>query len=63
MSAPAAAVIRGLGGALPERVVTNDHLSTLMDTSDAWIKRRTGIAERRHSGEAESTSVLATTAA
>jgi 3-oxoacyl-[acyl-carrier-protein] synthase-3 len=63
MSAPAAAVIRGLGGALPERVVTNHHLSTLMDTSDEWIRRRTGIAERRHSGEAESTSVLATIAA
>ena len=58
-----AAVIRGLGGALPEQVITNDHLSTLMETSDDWIRRRTGIIERRHSDETESTSVLATTAA
>ncbi|WP_420836184.1 beta-ketoacyl-ACP synthase III [Arthrobacter alpinus] len=57
------AVIRGLGGALPRRVVTNHHLSILMDTSDEWIKRRTGIKERRHSDETESTSVLATIAA
>ncbi|GAA4142624.1 beta-ketoacyl-ACP synthase III [Leifsonia shinshuensis] len=62
MSAPAA-VIRGLGGALPERVVTNHHLSALMDTSDEWIRRRTGIAERRHSSETETTSALATVAA
>lgn len=57
------AVVRGLGGALPQKVVTNHHLSTVMDTSDEWIRRRTGIAERRHSDETESTSVLATTAA
>lgn len=57
------AVVRGLGGALPAKVVTNDYLSTIMDTSDEWIRRRTGIGERRHSDDAESTSVLATTAA
>ncbi|MBT2532257.1 ketoacyl-ACP synthase III [Arthrobacter sp. ISL-48] len=57
------AVIRGLGGALPERVVSNHDLSTRMDTSDEWIRRRTGISERRHSNDTESTSVLATTAA
>lgn len=58
-----AAVVRGVGGALPAAVVTNVHLSQTMDTSDEWIKRRTGIAERRHSDETESTSVLATIAA
>ncbi|MET4622136.1 3-oxoacyl-[acyl-carrier-protein] synthase-3 [Arthrobacter sp. 2762] len=58
----ASAVVRGLGGALPRKVVTNEHLSAVMDTSDEWIRRRTGIAERRHSDETESTSVLATTA-
>ncbi len=62
MSAKSAVVRGGLGGALPERVVTNEHLSSVMDTSDEWIRRRTGIAERRHSDESESTSVLATTA-
>jgi len=58
----ASAVVRGLGGALPRKVVTNEDLSAVMDTSDEWIRRRTGIAERRHSDETESTSVLATTA-
>jgi 3-oxoacyl-[acyl-carrier-protein] synthase-3 len=40
-------VILGTGRALPERVVTNDDLAGLMDTSDEWIRERTGIRERR----------------
>ncbi len=39
--------ILGTGMYLPERVVTNDELGRLMDTSDAWIQERTGIIERR----------------
>ncbi len=39
--------IAGLGRHLPERVVTNADLARLMDTSDAWIRARTGIRERR----------------
>src|SRR5256714_13886450 len=39
--------ITGLGSHVPERVVTNDELSTMMDTSDEWIRERTGIRERR----------------
>jgi 3-oxoacyl-[acyl-carrier-protein] synthase-3 len=39
--------IAGLGHYVPETVITNDHLSTLMDTNDAWIIERTGIKERR----------------
>lgn len=39
--------IAGTGHYVPERVITNDYLSTLMDTSDAWITERTGIKERR----------------
>jgi 3-oxoacyl-[acyl-carrier-protein] synthase-3 len=39
--------IAGLGHYLPENVVTNDQLATLMDTSDEWISKRTGIRERR----------------
>ena len=35
--------IKGLGYYVPENVVTNDDLSKLMDTSDAWIQERTGI--------------------
>jgi 3-oxoacyl-[acyl-carrier-protein] synthase-3 len=41
------AVIRGTGRYLPPRVVTNDDLTQWMDTSDEWIKQRTGI-EKRH---------------
>ncbi len=37
----------GIGTALPERVVTNDELAATMDTSDKWIRERTGIRERR----------------
>lgn len=39
--------IMGTGSALPERVVTNDDLSKFLDTSDAWIRPRTGISSRR----------------
>ena len=41
----------GTGVALPDRVVTNDELSRSMDTSDEWIRTRTGIQERTSSGE------------
>jgi len=40
-------MIRGTGRYLPDRVVTNDELTQWMDTSDEWIKQRTGIEERR----------------
>jgi 3-oxoacyl-[acyl-carrier-protein] synthase-3 len=40
-------VIAGVGHFVPENIITNDYLSSLMDTSDAWIKERTGISERR----------------
>ncbi len=39
--------ITGLGYYVPENIVTNDDLSELMDTNDAWIQERTGIKERR----------------
>ena len=39
--------IVGTGRYLPDRVVTNDDLAKLMDTSDEWIRQRTGIEERR----------------
>lgn len=41
------ATILGTGHAVPSRVVTNDDLAQLMDTSDEWIRARTGIRERR----------------
>lgn len=40
--------ITGLGYYVPENIVTNDDLSKIMDTNDAWIQERTGIQERRH---------------
>jgi len=41
------AKISGTGHYVPEHVITNDYLSTLMDTNDEWITERTGIKERR----------------
>ena len=43
----------GTGFAVPDRVVTNDDLSGVMDTSDEWIRTRTGIEERRWAVEGE----------
>jgi len=43
----------GTGLAVPDRVVTNDDLSRMMDTSDEWIRTRTGIQERRYVREGE----------
>ncbi len=48
--------IIGLGYYVPENVVTNDDLSKLMDTNDAWIQERTGIQERRHVIKGEDTT-------
>jgi 3-oxoacyl-[acyl-carrier-protein] synthase-3 len=56
------AAITGWGMALPRRVVTNDDLSQAVDTSDEWIRSRTGIAERHVCEPDEYTSVLATEA-
>jgi len=42
------AVFLGTGHFLPERVVTNDDLAVAMDTTDEWIRQRTGIEERRY---------------
>ncbi|HEV2784880.1 MAG TPA: beta-ketoacyl-ACP synthase III [Solirubrobacteraceae bacterium] len=38
----------GIGSALPEHIVTNKDFEAYLDTTDAWIQRRTGIRERRH---------------
>jgi 3-oxoacyl-[acyl-carrier-protein] synthase-3 len=58
-----AARIAGVGSSLPERVVTNDDLAAIVDTSDAWVVSRTGIRSRRFAGETETTSTLAVDAA
>ena len=48
--------IIGLGYYVPEKVVTNDDLSKIMDTNDAWIQERTGIKERRYVVKGEDTT-------
>lgn len=60
---PVRTVIRGVGGYLPARVVTNSDLAKLVDTSDAWITERTGIKERRIAAEGELTSTMGAIAA
>ncbi|WP_116654372.1 beta-ketoacyl-ACP synthase III [Pelagibacterium sediminicola] len=52
-------VVRGVGGYLPERVISNDELSKTVDTSDEWIVQRTGIRQRHVAAEGEMTSDLA----
>ncbi len=58
----ATAVLAGLGMCLPPRVVTNDELAARLDTSDAWIRQRTGIAARRRAEPGTGTSDLAVAA-
>ena len=41
------AAITGVGGHVPDYILTNDELSTMVDTNDEWITSRTGIKERR----------------
>lgn len=51
--------LAGVGTSLPERVLTNDDLATLVDTNDAWITQRTGIKTRHIASETDSTCSLA----
>lgn len=53
----------GIGRYVPEKIVTNADLEKIMDTSDEWIRTRTGIEERRIAGDDENTSDLAYKAA
>jgi 3-oxoacyl-[acyl-carrier-protein] synthase-3 len=57
------AALAGVGGYLPERILTNDDLAKMVDTSDDWIRERTGIAERRIAADGQTTSDLAVEAA
>ncbi len=55
--------IAGTGSYLPEKVVTNDDLARSMDTSDEWIRERTGIRRRHIAADGETTSSIAVAAA
>src|ERR1700682_2138591 len=55
--------IIGTGSYVPEKILTNDDLSRMVDTSDEWITTRTGIKERRVAAKDEYTSDMAAKAA
>ena len=56
-------LMTAVGSYLPANVVTNEALSSFVDTDDAWIRRRTGIAQRHLVAEGETTADLACNAA
>ena len=56
-------VILGTGSYAPEKVVTNDDMAKIVDTSDEWIRTRSGIGQRHFAGDDEATSDLAAGAA
>ncbi|MFN7130401.1 MAG: 3-oxoacyl-ACP synthase, partial [Brevundimonas sp.] len=55
--------IRGTGSYLPEHILTNEALSLMVATDDAWIQERTGIKQRHVAAEGELTSDIAVHAA
>lgn len=57
------AVVRGTGHHLPARVVPNAEFEKTLDTSDEWIKSRSGIAQRHFAGPGETTSTMGASAA
>ncbi|MET9882663.1 beta-ketoacyl-ACP synthase III [Streptomyces sp. NPDC006430] len=61
-AAPRAAVLTGLGTFVPPRVVTNEELSRTLDTSDEWIRTRTGITQRHWADPGTATGDLAVAA-
>ena len=63
MSAAVGIALTGSGAATPARVVTNEELSLWLDTSDAWIRSRTGIAARRIAAPEDSLESLSSQAA
>ncbi len=56
-------VVRGVGGHLPSKVLTNDDLAKMVDTTDEWIAARTGIRKRHIAADGETTSDLGAIAA
>ena len=63
MSRPIGVAVAGTGCGLPPRVVPNAAFAETLDTSDEWIRTRTGIRERRFVGAGESAATLGTEAA
>ena len=63
MNRPIGVAIRGTGSCVPSRVVTNDEFAATLETSDEWIRSRTGIRERRIVGPNDTAATLGTEAA
>ena len=57
------AVVIGVGHYLPDRIVPNSHFESFLDTTDAWIKSRSGIERRHFAADGQGTSDLAARAA
>jgi 3-oxoacyl-[acyl-carrier-protein] synthase-3 len=55
-------ILAGCGGYLPERIVTNDELSRTVDTTDEWIRERTGIRQRHFAAKHETAAFMGTAA-
>jgi 3-oxoacyl-[acyl-carrier-protein] synthase-3 len=60
---PIRSILAGVGGYLPERVVSNDELSRTIDTTDEWIHERTGIRQRHIAAPHETAAFMGTAAA
>jgi 3-oxoacyl-[acyl-carrier-protein] synthase-3 len=60
---PYRAVITGCGSFVPDKILTNDDLAKMVDTTDEWITSRTGIKVRHIANDSETTALLATEAA
>ena len=60
---PIRSILTGVGGYLPEKLVTNDELASRVETSDQWIRERTGIRQRHLAGPHETAAFMATKAA
>jgi 3-oxoacyl-[acyl-carrier-protein] synthase-3 len=63
LTAVTRSIVTGVGGYLPSEIVTNDDLSKVVDTTDAWVVERTGIHQRRRAAPGEAASDLAVAAA
>ncbi len=63
MSRTSRAVLAGSGGYLPDRIVTNDELAERVETSDSWIRERTGIRQRHVAGPHETAAFMGAEAA
>jgi 3-oxoacyl-[acyl-carrier-protein] synthase III len=60
---PIRSILAGVGAYLPERIVTNDELAQRLETSDLWIRERTGIRQRHIAGPHETAALMGTEAA